>query len=177
MSDKRLYLLAVFDGETQRRMAGYYDVLTVQGLVGQQTKGIPYHFTLGDTETEREAAVIMQAEEIAARFEPIEFRMDHIGLFGLNVLFLEPAMNFELMRLQNNFFSDCGYGQRSWAAHGTILIGEPEAILRAVPLLAEHFEPFSARIESVAVYECFPVRFVKQVGLGAMKPCKESSDD
>jgi 2'-5' RNA ligase len=169
MADKRTYLLAVFDDETQRRMAEIYSVLTAQGLIGQQTKGIPCHFTLGDVETERETAIVARAEEICADFTPIEFRMDHVGLFGLKVLFLEPNMNFELLQLQSALFPGCGHGYTPWTAHGTILLDEPENILKAVPLVAERFEPFAARIESVAIYEFFPTRFIKSIRLGAVK--------
>jgi 2'-5' RNA ligase len=166
MTDKRIYLLAIFDKDTQRRMTGYYAALTAHGLIGQQTTDIPYHFTLGDIETEHEAEIVARTEEVCATTQPIEFRMDHIGLFGLKVLFLEPNMNFELLQLQSSLFPGCGHGYTSWAAHGTILLDEPEAILKAVPLAAQKFTAFPARIESVAVYEFFPVRFIKEIQLG-----------
>jgi len=167
MGDKRTHLMAVFDDETQRRMAEIYAVLTAQGLVGRHTKDIPYHFTLGDVEAERETAIVARAEEICSTFTPIEFRMDHIGLFGLKALFLEPNMNFELLQLQSKLFPGCGHGCTPWTAHGSILLDEPENILKAVPLVAERFAPFTARIELVAVYEFFPTRFIKEVRLGA----------
>ncbi|GHV06089.1 hypothetical protein FACS1894217_04100 [Clostridia bacterium] len=167
MADKRTYLLAVFDEDTQQRMAGYYEILTAKGLVGQQTKDIPYHFTLGDVETEREADIVEKTEEICANSTPIEFRMDHIGLFGSNVLFLEPNMNFELLELQSKLFPGCGHGYTPWTAHGTILLDEPDNILKAVPLLAQSFRAFASRIESVSIYEFFPTRYIGQIRLGA----------
>lgn len=47
MQDKKLYLIANFDSETQNILAGYYNILMQNGFIGNQTKNIPYHFTLG----------------------------------------------------------------------------------------------------------------------------------
>ena len=44
---KEVSLLAKFDDKTQDILAGYYDILLQHGFIGTQTKGIPYHFTLG----------------------------------------------------------------------------------------------------------------------------------
>jgi len=158
---KAFYFLAEFDGETQRRMAGYYNALREHGLTGQQTKGIPYHFTLGDLQG-NEAALIARLEEICAETPVISFRIDHVGLFGLRVLFLEPCVTTELLGLQGAFFDE----KMPWTPHATVLLDEnPEAILRAIPLLAEQFEPFEARVESVALYEFFPARRIRRCQL------------
>ena len=54
-----------------------------------------------------------------------------------------------------------------WAAHTTLLMDEPEAILRAIPVAAEHFMPFRATIESLGVYEFFPERKIGEYPLRA----------
>ena len=95
----------------------------------------------------------------------IDIKMDHIGLFGLSCLFIEPNINFELLGLQKKFFDDCGNGIHPWTAHATLLIDAPEAILKAIPLVAKIFQPFEARIESIALYEFFPARLIKLCNL------------
>lgn len=72
---------------------------------------------------------------------------------------------FELLKLQQSFFPDCGNGYHFWAAHATLLIDEPNMILKALPIVGENFKPFTARIESVALYEFFPARFINECKL------------
>jgi 2'-5' RNA ligase len=165
MEEKFLYLLAQFDKETQEILAGYYDILRHNGFIGTQTKDIPYHFTLGKYETDCEKQLIDDLDKICANTSSIDIRLSHIALFGLNVLFIAPNMNFELMTLQQKLFPHCGNGDYGWTAHATLLIDEPEKVLKALPILAENFKPFSARIESIGLYEFFPMRFIKECSL------------
>jgi len=157
------YFIAKFDTETQRRMSDYYDCLRMEGLIGQQTEGVPYHFTLGEHDKGAdEAALTLQLEKICAKTTRVEFCMGHMGLFGLRVLFLSPCMNFELLQLRQSFFPGSGCGAHPWAAHATVLLDAAENIQRAIPLLANRFEPFCARIDSVALWEFFPARLIKE---------------
>jgi hypothetical protein len=91
--------------------------------------------------------------------------LSHIGLFGLEVLFIVPDMNFELLTFKQKFFPHCGNGAYNWTAHATLLIDEPEKISKALPILAKNFKPFIARIESIGLYEFFPMRFIKECSL------------
>ena len=167
MQEKFLGLIAQFDKETQNIIAGYYDILCQNGFIGNQTKDIPYHFTLGSYSysIDCEKQLINDCERICSETGCIDIKLDHIGLFGLKVLFIEPNMNFELLKLQQSFFPDCGNGYHPWAAHATLLLDEPEIILKALPIVAENFKPFKARIESVALYEFFPKRLIKECRL------------
>ena len=162
MQEKKLYLLANFDNETQCVLAGYYNVLCQHGFVGNQTKDIPYHFTLGSRTVACESQTLNDLERICAKTPPIEINLGYVGLFGLNVLFIGPNMNIGLLQLQQSFFPDCGSGLHYWAAHATILIDRPETILQALPILAENFKPFRACIESISLYEFFPTRLLKE---------------
>jgi len=162
MQDKALSLIAVFDDETQNLLAGYYDILVTNGFTGNQTKNIPYHFTLGSRDIVCENQLIDEIDKICAETDCIEIKLDYIGLFGLKVLFIAPNMNFELLKLQNSFFAGCGAGYHPWTAHATLLLDEPEVILKALPIVAENFKPFKARTESIELYEFFPARFIKK---------------
>lgn len=165
MKDKYLYLLAQFDKKTQETLTGYYDILRQNGFTGNQTKDIPYHFTLGKIDVECEKQLIEDLDKICANTACIDIHLSHIGLFGLNVLFIAPDMNFELLTLQQKLFPRCGSGAYNWTAHATLLIDEPEKILKALPILAKNFRPFIARIESIGLYEFFPTLFIKEFTL------------
>jgi hypothetical protein len=135
------------------------------GFIGNQTKNIPYHFTLGSCCVDCEEELAKELDKICLETTCIDINLAHIGLFGLNVLFVAPNMNFELQKLQRNFFNDCGRGYHYWSAHATLLIDEPQTILKALPIVADSFKPFKAQIESVALYEFFPARFIKECKL------------
>ena len=165
MPDKALYLLAQFDERTQNILADYYSIFYQNGFVGNQTKNIPYHFTLGSLDVDREEQLIDMLDKVCSNTKCIDISLSYIGLFGQNVLFIAPSMNFELLNLQQSFFAGGSRGCHKWAAHATLLIDEPETILKAVPIITDKFKPFKARIESVGLYEFFPTRFIKECKL------------
>ncbi|MDD4680983.1 MAG: 2'-5' RNA ligase, partial [Clostridia bacterium] len=66
---------------------------------------------------------------------------------------------------QQKFFPHCGKGAYNWTAHATLLIDEPEKILKALLIVAKNFKPFKARIESIGLYEFFPMRFINECSL------------
>ena len=158
MDGKALYLLAEFDSETQEALAECYKALKEQGFNGTQTKDIPYHFTMGTFSCDREQELAQDAARICAETQAIDIRLDHLGLFGLHVLFAEPNMNTELLALVKCFSPDTGKGCHLWAAHATLLIDEPENILGALPIAAKAFRPTHAQITRIGLYEFFPLR-------------------
>ena len=165
MKEKSLYLLAQFDKETQEILTASYDILQKNGFVGIQTKNIPYHFTLGKKHIACEKQLIEDLDKICENTVCIDIHLSHIGLFGLDVLFIAPDMNFELLTFQQKFFPHCGNGAYNWTAHASLLLDEPEKILKALPIVAKNFKPFKARIESIGLYEFFPMRFIKECSL------------
>lgn len=165
MDEKSLYLLAQFDKETQKILTEYYDILQANGFVGKQTKNIPYHFTLGNMEIDYVKHPVDDYEKICGNTSGIDILLSHIGLFGLDVLFIAPDANYKLLELQQKFFPNCGNEVHSWTPHATLLMDEPENTIKALPLIAKHFKPFNARIESIGLYEFFPIRFIKELSL------------
>lgn len=165
MGDKALYLLAQYDEATSAQLAHYYQALTENGWVGRQTKNVPYHITLGcyGTGEEEQAAASMAA--FCREKESFDIRLSHIGLFGLNVLFIEPVMNDELWQMHRYFFAYKTNADHLWSPHTTLLMEEPDIVLQAIPVLARHFTPLTARIESIALYEFFPARFIAEYAL------------
>lgn len=161
MEDKHLYAVAQFDADTEQRLHKLYLGLVNEGLTGTQTKGIPYHITLGTFEVEDEAKVVRRAQEAACAAGAFTLRLAYLGLFGLNVLFVAPAVKRELLDLRKMIVPDGETAEAfPWVAHITLLMDEPGAIQRAVPVAAQSFTPFRATVESIGVYEYFPERKV-----------------
>lgn len=165
MEGKMLCILALFDEKTAETLNIIYETLYQQGFIGTQTKNIPYHFTLGTYDLKQEERLTDLLHKVGNETKCIDFRFDHIGLFGLKVLFIEPNMNYEILDLQKKFFEECTKGYHMWAAHATILMDEAEVITKAIPIAATKFQPMRSRIEKLALYEFFPARLIKTVNL------------
>jgi len=164
---KHLYVVAQFDAETDKRLNQLYLNLVNEGFIGTQTKGIPYHITLGTFEVDDEVDVIRRAHEAAGALPAFTIRMSYIGLFGLNVLFVAPAVKCELIHLRQRIVPGGGTAEEfPWVAHTTLLMDEPDTLYRAIPMAVKHFEPFRATIESVGIYEFFPER---KIGIYPLK--------
>lgn len=165
MDNKEFYILAQFDKDTQGVLSNYYNILRQQGFSGNQTKDVPYHFTLGKLSYSLLDQTMIKLDKICSETKPFDIRLDHIGLFGLNVLFIEPNMNLELLNLQKSLFSDCGNGCHLWTAHSTILMDNEKNILSALPCLTKNFKPFSAVIGKISLYSFSPTRLIKYYNL------------
>lgn len=154
-----LYWLAELDGQSQARLKALYDRVHDLGIVGRQTQGL-YHLTLGSHGLEDEAEHARRLEALCGTLQPFDLRISHVGLFGQTVLFLGPNPNEELMALHRTFFPKSDRGDHDWSPHVTLLMDEAEAVWKALPMVAESFEPFCARIEAVSLYAFFPQRFI-----------------
>ena len=168
MENKHIYVLAKFDEDTNSHSTDVYHKLNLIGLTGEQTPNLPYHITLGRFNTGEEGQVLKRVEEVGGAVKAFDIRLSHIGLFGLNVLFIAPAVNSELLMLHDAVVPhESVSGAHNWVAHVTMLIDEPDAIQRALPVVARSFSPITATIDSIGVYEFFPERFIKNVNLSS----------
>ena len=166
MADKRIYLVAQFDENTNKSLAGIYAKLVGKGLIGEQTKEISYHFTLGSFDLECEHQVLERVQIVCAKTRAFDICLSHIGLFGQKVLFLAPSMNTRLLKLYKDLVPDAAIDNcHNWVAHATILIDSLENIQAAIPIVAQSFSPFIAQIESIGIYEFFPKRFIAEYHL------------
>ena len=163
--DKALYVLAQFDNETQKTLLGYYRTLVDIGITGTQTKDIPYHFTLGRYPCGMEPRLLEHLNAVTADLSGITVSFDHIGLFGLNVLFLAPNVTHDLPELHERLALPGGNDEFPWTPHATLLIDEPQTIVRALPIVAESLKPLTARIDKIGFYEFFPKRLIREYRL------------
>jgi 2'-5' RNA ligase len=163
--DKNLYIIGELDDDSQNLLKNYEKIISENGLIGKQTKDIPYHITLCSFPTEYEDYLKDLLEKIGKKFKEINISYSGFGLFGLNVLYLNPAMNIELIELYN-FIKDKSYSKDDdLSAHTTILIDEPENILKILPKLVEGSKKINGKINHISLYEFFPKRFIKRIEL------------
>ena len=159
--NKRLYILAGYDDDSEAILAGFQNNLYEKGFVGTHTKNIPMHITLGDFPTEREEALKVLLGKLSEEVDSFELTFNHLGIFGgAHVLFAAPDLSDELLELKEK----CSDSFR-WTPHTTILIDEPDVIFRAVPYVLHEFKPFVGKINSLHLYEFFPTRHIMSVTL------------
>lgn len=161
MDEQRLYLMARFDNETESSLKQLYDLLVQHGLGGRQTPAVPYHITLGSFAIDDTSVVLKRAKRVCGEKSAFDIHLNHVGLFGLNVLFIAPSVNNELLDLHNALIAEePTTGIHNWVAHTTLLIDEPESIHRAVRIVAQSFRPIVARVHTVILYEFFPSKYI-----------------
>ncbi|MFT8311090.1 MAG: 2'-5' RNA ligase family protein [Sporolactobacillus sp.] len=160
MPDKMLYVLAQFDRETQSKMNHIQQLLKEQGISGQQTSNLLYHLTLASFDSNQESEIKERLQTVCHETSSFNLTLSHIGLFGLTVLFLAPNVTHDLLDLQSHFIQG-NRDEHEWAAHATLLIDESEAVQKALPIVAEHFKPFRATIDSISLYEFRPARCIE----------------
>jgi 2'-5' RNA ligase len=159
MKDKFLCVMAQYDMQTELRLKELQKILSDNGFRGRQTPNLPNHITLGSFEVSQEELLKEKIKMVSKQFSSFDIKLNNIGLFGLDVLFIAPSVSHELLNLQqyfNNAYAD-GFG---WTAHTTMLIDDNETILKALPYIAENFKSFIGKIESISLYEFWPTRFI-----------------
>ena len=161
MRDKFLCVMAQFDKETEEKLGGIYKGLSKAGFVGNQTPNLPYHITLGTFELEKENELKELLKRVASNTSKIQVSFNHIGLFGMEVLFAAPSVSHELLNLQKEFNNNYA-NDLTWAPHTTIIIDKPEVIQKAIPIATDSFSSFSGYIESISLYEFWPTRFISE---------------
>jgi len=164
MTEKFLYLIATFDEETSLCMKKYENMLRDCGLIGTQTHDIPHHITLASYDLDREEEIKQRMQEVCSRTQSFDLSFNHIGLFGLKVLFLAPDVNYELLDLHKSFIPGNDL-PHDWTAHATLLIDNPENIHKALDLVTQNFKQLKARVEGVSIYGIEPTRLIAECKL------------
>ena len=163
---KKLYILAELDEETQTQIRRIEKIILENGLTGQQTKDIPYHITINSFSSNNENELINMIEDIKTKTRKFSVSFSSLGLFGLKVLFLNPDVNINLADLFNYTKRKNLHKDDFLSAHATLLIDEPENIIKILPKISENFQRISGTIKYISLYEFFPKRFIKRVELG-----------
>lgn len=165
MSEKFLYLMATFDDKSSETVKEIEYVIKEAGIVGKQTPNLPPHITIASFDVSDETEIKQKIQDVSNKIRSFNLSFNHIGLFGLKVMFLAPDVNYEFLELQRQFDDISIKSSRGWTAHVTVLIDDSENIQKALPLVAQNFQQLNARVESLRLYEFFPTRFIEEFSL------------
>lgn len=161
MDKKILCVMAGYDDETEQYLAAIQNKLYKNGFVGTHTKNLPQHITLGIFSVEKETEIIDLVTRVSKEIKSFDITFNHIGVFeGSNVLFVAPDPNSKLFILKE-YFGD----SFNWTPHTTMLIDNPEAIYKAVPIVAEDFKAFQGKVRNIHLYEFWPARHILSLTL------------
>ena len=163
--DKKLYLLAELDADSQLKIKKIEKMMIENGFIGKQTKNIPYHITLCSFPIEMENYLKDLLEKLGKIFKKINIKFSSLGLFGLNVLFMNPDMNMELIKMYNYVKENSFEKNYDLSAHTTLIIDEPENIIRILPKITKKYKGLNGEIKYISLYEFFPMRFIKRIEL------------
>lgn len=161
MKEKFLCVMAQYDEETEQKLKKIQKILSDNGFKGRQTPNLPNHITLGTFKISEEEILKEKIKIVSKNFQSFDIKLNNIGLFGLDVLFIAPLVSHEPLNL-HNYFSSNYADDLDWVAHTTVLIDIPDVIQRALPLVSENFKGFRGRIESISLYEFWPTRFIME---------------
>ena len=71
MAEEFLTLMADLDDYSQQTLSAWYEELKKAGFTGVQTPGLPFHISMGCFSLDKEAAVVAEMKELAARFSSL----------------------------------------------------------------------------------------------------------
>lgn len=173
MSAGFLTLMAMYEQSAQDRLNEWKAAIRASGFTGKETPGLLPHISLATfaPEDQDEAAALTRL--IAAEYAPVEVHISHIGLFaGGKVLFAAPDVNKRLYTLKHAF-GDAPLNGHVWTPHTTLLMDEPENVLKALPIVTRHFIPFFATLTKLSLCAFWPMQEIVTVALtgdGVKKP-------
>jgi len=162
--DKYLCIIAELDEETQNALKIYKEIIKENGFIGKQTD-VPYHITLNSYSVEHEYFLKELLEKIKAEYRQINVVYSGFGLFGLNVLYLNPTMNMKLIELYNFAKEKSKSNYDAFSAHTTLFIDEPDNVLKILPRFVEKSKKTAGNIKYISLYEFFPARLIKRIML------------
>jgi 2'-5' RNA ligase len=165
--DKYLCILAELEDDVQNSLQMYEELISENGFINKQTKGLPYHITLNTYSVEHEDYLKLLLDKIKNNFKQINVVYTSFGLFGLNVIYLNPAMNMQLIELHEFVKERNNDKFNVFAAHTTIFIGEPENTLKLLPILVERANKTTGNLKYISLYEFFPAKLIKRIELVA----------
>lgn len=160
MLDKFICAFAEYDKSTQDEITSLYNILVDVGIIGTQTKGLPYHITLGNFEVDYEEELLALFQKISISYNYFKLDLSHLGLFDMNVLFIAPDVNYDLLNLKDNICNGRTDEDREWTAHTTLIIDDEDIISNSFSLVSREFKVIKAKITHISLYEFHPTRLI-----------------
>lgn len=159
--EKFITVMAIFDGETQKKLEELNVLMKEKFGEDGKTQGIPYHISLGSYAPEDTEMIVERIKRVAGETKSFTVIFEGLQHFGNVVRFIKPQMSEELMNLHLHFDSDYANGYPEWAAHATVYIHKQPTELELTDALQEKLEALKeARIVGIELGEFFPAKFI-----------------
>ena len=137
---------------------------------------LPPHITLGIYEDISEDLLKQWFLEVVEDQKVVPLNFKHLGLFGLNVLFLAPKANQNIFDLHKRIHAqyDDKHGELGYLytiksgefmPHASLVVNEKEKVLKAVEVIGESFKPFNAEIVELQLCTFYPMKVLKTISL------------
>ena len=144
---KQLCLMGILGASGARGVEALRASLREAGVLKPTTRRLPPHITLCIRPFSDEAPLREAVERLFPALPPVPLRFGHLGLFpGGRVLFAAPEASAPLLRLHEAFAPG-----EDWSPHATLLTGDKQKILSALPVALSAFTPFEGRIDSLGL--------------------------
>ena len=155
--EKFLTIYAVFDEETQRKLNKIQQEIEAKYPAGSQTRGIPFHISLGSFPVEEKAALIGRIGKWIEELKPFSIELEGLGHFDNQLLYVKPNLNAELEALHQIFEGNYSDGY-PWVPHVTLYSQEKKIIQE----LLEEYEAIKldAKIVGLQMGEFFPTKII-----------------
>ncbi|QOR34307.1 2'-5' RNA ligase family protein [Clostridium sp. 'deep sea'] len=166
-------IIALFNKEANDKFSKLKTALKENDI---QRLDLPPHITLAiyeniDLEPLKEWFIECSQNE---KVLPIYF--NHLGLFGLNVLFLAPKANEKLLNLHkkvhekfDNKYGELGYHYSlhsgEYVPHASLVVSEKDKVLKAVEVISENFTAFNAEIVELCLCTFYPMKVIETISL------------
>ena len=158
---KFITVMAIFDGETQKKFEELNALMKEKFGVDGKTQGIPYHISLGNYASEDTEMIVERIKQVAGKTKGFPVFFEGLRHFGNVVRWMKPRMSEELMNLHLHFDSDYANGYPEWAAHATVFIHKEPIELELTSEIQEKLEVLKeARIVGIELGEFFPAKFI-----------------
>lgn len=159
--DKFITVMAIFDGETQKKFEELNALMKQKYGEDGKTQGIPYHISLGSYAPGDTEMIVERIKQVAGETKGFPVIFEGLQHFGNVVRWMKPRMSEELMNLHLHFDSDYANGYPEWAAHATVFIHKEPTELELTEAMQEKLEALKeARIVGIELGEFFPAKFI-----------------
>lgn len=159
--DKFITVMAIFDGETQKKFEELNALMKEKFGEDGKTKDIPYHISLGSYAPEDTEKIVERIKQVAREIKSFSVIFEGLQHFGNMVRWMKPRMSEELMDLHLYFDADYANGYPDWLPHATVFIHKEPAELELTEAMQEILETMKeARIVGIELGEFFPAKFI-----------------
>ena len=162
--EKFITVMAIFDENTQKLLQSIQDELNEQYGFGTQTKGIPFHITLGSYAVEETQAITSRIINVASKTKGFDVRFIGLNHFGNVVRYIEPEISEELIALHRHFDSDYANGFDGWMPHATVYRhSEAKEIELSKQIVDKVGKLVNTKIVGIELGEFFPPKKIIRV--------------